>query len=575
MSHVSLRAFLCVSLLGGVFLATAIVAPSTSWAQEEDRVVDLIELVRKRPSGKDRDAWRDERRDAARELGTLGDTRAVPVLIQIVKTEQFDAVGEIAIVSLGKLGDEQAIPVLQEVASDSSRDRFVRKAARSALKKLGAKPDSDSGNDDPSDETEGVLATSGLGAVSVSAPTSAGSVKLAPDFGDDILAASDQLTFGVGDGQLAYDTVRKEASFNGQAGARYLRIREGKSMALRYEGRGDIVSGFVNYDGEDSSSRLATVNVAGAAQARFYEGSGRFFGIGSASGIFGLDHLRINRPGDENTTRKNLFSGELDFFLGAGYGRVLDIGEALRVRRIESVLKGRKLLGRPIRPDLAERIMRAWWLLRSEIGFHNRLVATVALLREAGVLLGEPDSGTSYAILQVLSDGQLSHRKEGLQVHLGLGESVLLRDDDLGLEEGRIETVSSVASYGRQNVSGDSEVRAEGVARYRVLAEDGEASPWALLGTVHWRDYHYGKNYDPIGALDLGVDAGASKDGQDDSELATRIGGSIGWLWIPSRASRFRVAAEGRLEASEVFLGVTFEGRYGLIDAGYVGGGSE
>jgi len=573
MSHFTLRTFLCASLLGGAFVTTTLLAPTAAWAQEDDRVADLIELVRKRPSGKDRDAWRDERRDAARELGTLGDSRAVPVLIQIVKTEQFDAVGEIAIVSLGKLGDEQAIPVLQEVADDSSRDRFVRKAARSALAKLGAKPSTDS-TDEPDDSNDN-LATSGLGSVSVSASTAPGSVALAPDFGDDMLAASDELTFGVGDGHLSYDTVRKEASFDGQAGARYLRIRERKSMALRFEGRGDLVSGLVNYEGEDSSSRLASVNLAGAAQARFYEGSGRFFGIGSASAILGFDHLRINRPGDENTTRKNLLSGELDVFLGAGYGRVLDIGEALRVRRLEAVLKDRKLLGRPIRPDLAERIMRAWWMLRSEVGFHDRLVATVALLREAGVLLGEPDSGTSYALLQVLRDGQLSHRSEGLQVHVGLGESVLFRDDDLGLEEGRIETLSSVASYGLQNLEGNSEVRAQGLARYRVLAEEDESSPWALLGSVHWRDYHYGENYDPIGALDIGVDAGASKDGLDDSELATRIGGSIGWLWVPSRASRFRVAAEGRLESSEMFLGVTFEGRYGLIDAGYIGAAAQ
>tara|TARA_R110002073_G_scaffold24260_5_gene81971 strand:+ start:13266 stop:14990 length:1725 start_codon:yes stop_codon:yes gene_type:complete len=574
MSQLSLRSFLCASLFGGAFLTTTFVAPGTSWAQEEgDRVADLIELVRKRPSGKDRDAWRDERREAARELGTLGDARAVPVLIQIVKTEQFDAVGEIAIVSLGKLGDEQAIPVLQEVADDSSRDRFVRKSARSALKKLGAEPAADDEGDD--DDSEDSFVTSGLGSVSVSAPTASGPIKLASDFGDDMLAASDELTFGIGDGRLSYDTVRKEGSFAGQAQTRYLRIRERKSMALRFEGRGDLVSGIVNYEGDDSSSRLASVNLAGAAQARFYEGSGRFFGIGSAGALLGFDHLRVNRPGNDNTSTKNLLSGEFDVFLGAGYGRILDKGEALRVRRLASVLEGRKLLGRPISPDLGERIMRAWWMLRSEIGYHDRLVATVSLLREAGVLLGEPDAGTSYALLQVLSDGQLSHRKEGLQIHAGLGESVLFRDDDLGLEEGRIETVSTVASYGRQNLEGDSEVRAEGVARYRVLAEEDEASPWAALGSIHWRDYHYGKNFDPIGALDLGVNAGVSKDGLEDSELATRVGGSIGWLWIPSRASRFRVAAEGRLESSEMFLGVTFEGRYGLIDAGYVGGASQ
>ncbi len=560
-----LRSVLCALLMGGSLLW-----PDAAWAQE-DRADELIELVRKRPSGKDRDTWHEERRDAARELGTLGDVRAVPVLIQIVKTEQFDAVGEIAIVSLGKLGDESAIPVLQEVAADSSRDRFVRRAARSALEKLGAK----SGKDDASEEntSDADLATSGLGGVTLSSPSVAGATKipLAPDFGDDMLAASDALTFGVGDGHLGYDTVSKEANLDGQAGARYLRIREGKSMALRLEGRGDVVGGMVNYDGEDSSSRLLSVNLAGAAGARFYEGSGRFFGIGRATALGGFDHLRVNRPGDDNTTSKNFLRGDFALFLGAGYGRVLDMGESMRVQRMEAVLRSRKMLGRPIRPDLAERIMRAWWELRTEVGYHDRLVATVALLREAGVLLGEPDASATYALLQVLSDGQLSHRQRGLQVHLGIGESLLLRDDELGLEEGRIETVSSKLSYGRQNTKGDSELRVEGIGRYRILADEDETTPWTMLASAHWRDFHYNDNYDPIGALDLGVEGGASKDGAEDSELATRIEGSVGWLWIPSRASRFRLAAELRYESAEMFLGVTFEGRYGLIDSGYVG----
>ncbi len=113
MSLRNLRSLLGAAALSvASLLTTTTASPSVAWAQEDDRVSDLIELVRKRPSGKDRDTWRDERRDAARELGTLGDTRAVPVLIDIVKTEQFDAVGEIAIVSLGKLGDERAVPVL-------------------------------------------------------------------------------------------------------------------------------------------------------------------------------------------------------------------------------------------------------------------------------------------------------------------------------------------------------------------------------------------------------------------------------------------------------------------------------
>ncbi len=539
-------------------------------ASEESRVDALIELVRQRPSGKDRDVWREERREGARELGSIGDKRAVPVLIQIVKTEQFDAVGEIAIVALGKLGDDSAIPVLQEVVKDSSRDRFVRKAARTALRKLGAKPEGKGeGDDDDDDGGDTGLATTGLSTFSVGSGSS-GKVKLAPDFGDDMLAASDQLTFAVGQGHLSYDTITKESSFDGSAVATYLHIRERKGMALRYEGRGSVTAGVVKYKEPPESSRLVSTNAGGSAQVKYYSGSGKFFGLGSATGLLGFDYLRIKRAAPPPTNKKYL-SAEMGLALGGGYGRIFDYGEALRIKRLETVLRKRKMLGRAISPDLAERIMRAWWELRTETGFHDRLVATVSQLREAGVLLGEPDAGASYAILQVLQDGQLSNRLKGLQVHLAIGENYLVRDEDLNLEDGRVESVISRAQYGQQNDEGDQEIRVDAFGRYRILAEDPVASPWAVAGEAHWRQYHYGDNYDPIGALDIGASVGASDDGFDGAELATRLAGSAGWLWIPSRASRFRLAGELRFESGEMFLGVVFEGQYGLIDSSYVG----
>ncbi len=565
---------LCAGLSSVVMLS---LPPNTAHAQDDaaagSRAEALIELVRQRPSGKDRDEWREERREAARELGTLGDKRAVPVLIQIVKTEQFDAVGEIAIVSLGKLGDKSAVPVLQEVAKDSSRDRFVRKAARAALRKLGAKVKvkGDDGDGDEGDKTED-LASTGLSNYSLSSgPT--GKIALAPDFGDDMIAASDHLTFAVGQSSLAYDTVTKEASLDGAAFASYLRIREKKSMALRYEGRGSLIAGVVNFRGDDSSARLISTNAGGSAQARFYTASGKWFGLGSASGLIGFDYLRIKRPGGGNITNEKFLSAELGLAIGGGYGRIYNYGEAMRVQRLEAVLRERKMLGRAIGPDLAERIMRAWWELRNEQGFHDRLVATVAQLREAGVLLGEPSAGATYAILQVLRDGQLSQRQRGLQVHLAVGESYLVRDEDLSLEDGRVESVVSRLRYGRQNTDGDQELVVDAFARYRILADDadGDPTPWAVAGEAHWRDYHYGDNLDPIGALDIGVTAGASDDGFDGAELAAGVGGSVGWLWVPSRASRFLLAGQARFESSEVFLGVVFEGQYGLIDVGYVG----
>lgn len=567
--YFSLRTILNLALSS---LAIGAVASVPAFAQDEadsgEATQKLIETVERRPPGTDRDTWRESRRDAARELGSIGDKAAVPVLIKVVREEKFDALAQIAIVSLGKLGDKAAIPVLQEVVADSSRDRFVRNSAKDALRKLGAKVESESASSD--DDSEKTLATTGL-ASSTAATTSNTTVALVDDFGSEMLAASDRLVFAVGESHLGYDSVSGESFLDGQASASFVRIREGKKVALRYEGRGDLVAGVINYEGDASRAQIASLNAAGSAEVRGY--SGNLFGIGIGTALLGTDYLRIKRPGAAENTSSTLLSGELAVALGGGYGRIVDIGERIRVQRLERVLTQRKLLGRTISSSLAQELMRAWWKLRSEVGYHDRLVATVKILRDAGALLSEPDAGASYALLQVLRDGQVNYRQSGLQAYAALGESYLIRDEDLGLQDGRIESLFSKVSYGRQNDGGDSELVVDGFARLRILAEDGIASPWAAGVQSHWRNYRYGDAFDPLGALDIGVQAGVSSEGADDSELTTVVGGSLGWIWVSSRASRFRLAGEARLESSEIFAGVTFSGQYGFLDAAYVGAG--
>ncbi len=120
-----------VHLLGALAVVVA-VAPADAHAQASD-VDALIALVERQPAGMDRQTWKEQRRAAAKKLGASGDRRAVPVLIEVVKAETFDIIGEIAIDALGQLGDPAAVPVLQDVAGDASRDVTQRDAARRAL----------------------------------------------------------------------------------------------------------------------------------------------------------------------------------------------------------------------------------------------------------------------------------------------------------------------------------------------------------------------------------------------------------------------------------------------------------
>lgn len=301
---------------------------------------------------------------------------------------------------------------------------------------------------------------------------------------------------------------------------------------------------------------------------------GQVYGLVEGALGLGVANSKTNPPGAGNTVSATYLNADLHLAIGGGWGRILDVGEVLRLRRIEKVLERQKLLGRPITGDLAEKVQRAWWALRGEVGAHRRLLATIALLREAGVMLEEPDPSTTYQLLEVLRDGQLVHRPSGFDLRLAVAESYLMRDDDLFLEEGRVETVLASARYGQQLSSTVQEIVGEASARLRVLAPDGALSPWSVRAAAAWRRHVYSDVFDPVGVLEISAEVGASDTDVADgafSGVATRIGGGVGWSWIPNRASRFRLAGNAAMESGELFVGATFEATYGLLDGVFAG----
>ncbi len=556
------RLFSALALILAASVAMAALVPRSA-AAKEPTVDELIELIGTKPRGMDRGSWKEERRDAARKLGRLGDKRAVPVLIEIVETEDFDAIAEIAIEALGKLGDDSAIPALQAVHADKSRDRYVRNLAAKALSQLGVKPKVEVGDDDDDDDDS---TAPGPG---TDKPGDKASGQL-PAGGDDIVATTEHLTFAVGALSLQYDTLRDRPALDGNVSGSYARSVDRHSWAYRYGGEAAFAGGVLDYEGGDNSSRFVAFDSTLGADARFYLNDKPLYAlVESALGI-AITATNIDREGLDNDTREFLLGADLHVGIGGGYGRVIDIGAALRLRRIEQVLERSRMLGRPITPDLAERILRRWWSLRGEVGSHDRLTATVAMLREAGVLLGEPDASTSYKILQVLEDGQLNHRLRGIDVNLAVAESYLYRDDITPVEDGRIETLLVRARYATQSASANDELVGEASARYRILAEELDPTPWMAAAAASWRHYHYSKNSDPLGALELAGEV-AIADDDVGTDAAARIAGRVGWIWVPNRASTLRAAASLAMESGEWFIGLSFEATYGLLDVGFVG----
>jgi len=555
-----------------VSLLLALAAP-TAFADKDD-VDALIALVAKKPAKMDREEWVEARRDAVRKLGRLGDTKAVPVLNRVVENEKFDVVAEMAIEALGQLRDDRAVPVLQAVVADTSRDRYVRNAAKKALRRIGVEPSTASGKSSGKDGDGGITVPRGG---SILGDDARYDILAGPELPDDVLAVSERLTFAAGDVALGYDTRRETAVLTGDVSALYEKVVEKQKLGYSYAADADLAFGVIDLPGDNTLSRAGSLSVAGDGEARMFLGDGKFYAQGQLAAGISAIHFRNSEPA--GVSRETFLGGNLAAAIGGGWGRVIDVGEGLRLRRLEHVLAQSRMLGRPIGDDLARKLQRAWWALRSEQGAHRRLLATVTILRDAGVLLGEPDAGTTYKLLQVLLDGQLDHRLRGLDIRAGAVEAFLMREEGSPSEslDGRHESLFSMARYGRQNNDALGEIVGTAFATYELGDEDaGELSPWVVDARVAWRRFFYSDAFDPIGALEFTGAAGLSNAGIDSDDpnggTASLLGASVGWRWSPARASHYRLAGSLRMETGEMFIGITFDATYGMLDTGFVGG---
>ncbi len=564
-------------------------------------VPDLIKVIENQPTDMDRSVWKDKRRDAAKKLGQSKDKKAVPELMKLADSETFDIIGEIAIEGLGTLGDPAAVPTLQKIANDVSRDKSQRDLAKKSLAKLGASadaaptpvkasdkvpdkapvvvaqpearpgPPADTGAVDAG--TGSKLLDVGSGAPLVGAKPSSDLPAL-PVLSDDTIAAYDRLTFAGGTASFAYDTGRKRMDAAADVAGAWSHRVERDSMAWGTDAGAHLVTGLINPQGREQI-RGAELSIDVDGEARFYSGAG-IYGVGKAAGalqttytsdVVSDQQIQQNGNADFKLTTTN---ADLDVALGAGYGRMLDVGAAIRVRRLARTLDAARALGKPIDAATSKKLQLTWWVLRGERSTYRSLVSTVTILREAGVLLGEPDAGLAYEILNVLRDTQLFVRPSGLDLQISFGEGYLRRPRglvDSGYENGRVEQLLVQAGYGAQLDDDKLEVAGTAYARYRLFAADGQPSPYAAGGTAHMTRYTYGDHGDPFGMFDLTGILQVSSDDMMKTDKGLRVEGQLGFTMLFNQASGLRLAADVAETGGIVFLGANLSATYGLLDA--------
>jgi hypothetical protein len=253
----------------------------------------------------------------------------------------------------------------------------------------------------------------------------------------------------------------------------------------------------------------------------------------------------------------------------------------MRAQRLAAVLERARALGRPIDDSLARKLQATWWALRRDRTGYRQLTATVAVLREAGVLLGEPAAGTTSELLEVLRDPSFDGRPSGVDVQVLVGESFLMRQarfGDGGLTPGdvcgeplgsstgcRFETALVRARAARQlGLANDAILTLDG--RYQLT---GDVKPWQVEASGRWRRFVHGDHAELVGTFDVAAALTASDDGGMNSDLGARLMGEAGWTWQLNRASGVRVAAQGVYESGAIFIGASLEASYGFLDAGY------
>ena len=403
-----------------------------------------------------------------------------------------------------------------------------------------------------------------------------------PELGDDVIAAYDRLTFVVGTAGLSYDTVSKRMDFALDASGRYQRGVDTEGRAWKLDIGAELVGGMINPEGR-GVTRGVLFNAHGNGEGRFY--AGNLYGIGKAAVALGLqytDYVDANDPG--NDLKDAAFNADLQVAIGGGYGRVVDVGSQIRVHRLSRLLDDSRALGKPIDAATSKKLQLMWWALRGERSSFRSLIATVAILREVGVLLGEPNAALTYEILTVLRDTQLYMRPSGLDLQLVISEGYLQREQNMGgggcdtsggtgqaqITCGRMEQIIASAGYGAQMDDDKMQIYGQGYARYRLFADNGQPSPWALGATAHLVRYTYGEHGDPFGAMDLRGTVAFSSDNipnaDPPSDKSLRLEGELGFTYWVNQASGLRLAAQFVEDSGAFYFGAKLEAAYGLLD---------
>ena len=244
-------------------------------------------------------------------------------------------------------------------------------------------------------------------------------------------------------------------------------------------------------------------------EARFYPTpNGRpFFVYGAAE--LDLHLFTTKTTGRFATDADSIATGRVSLAAGVGFGRVLAIDPAVRLRRLEQALQGEGLIAGPIPGDVGDDIIRSWYALRNHIGNYPRLAYTMKHLAQAGMLTEAPNLRATYKAIAILSDPFIFNRRRGYQARLGLGLVMPFIAYDAADAAENSAAVLGSAQYERP-LSTTRQLSLSGQLFVDLGDTEVANREWSARAQLTHTRAFYTPTYDPTGSLTLAAEAGIS-----------------------------------------------------------------
>lgn len=555
-----------LAALAAFFIVVSLMLTAPRSAEAKASREQLLQLLAQKPATMSTDAWRAQRREAARELGRLRERRATPTLLSIVARERFDVILEIAIDALGNIGDKRAAEPLKKLLDDPSLDAYVRDAVANALKKIGS---SDGGTTrKPRRPRKPTKPAKSDGTREAKNPyLYAALPKLKLDaIPDDLIAESSNLELATSTGSFSWNSGSDRTSAGLAANARYRLQVERQKIGYSVDGSALLGFGLEDPPGADNTSWLFNHALQINPELRYYpfqKDLPQLFGqllVGVGYG------LTLASPPAAQDNRVD-FASTLSLAGAIGYGRILDVGSQLRLRRIERVLNAAGLLeGEAIDGPTGRKLARLWYQLRNTVGNYAQLGYTLRILRDAGLLKKDVDPATSYRLVRLLDDPQLFGRRSGLMTSLGYGYARTLvkdaDDDNLAFLFGRAE-------YHRQTGT----TREYGAEASFFWSHLGSPDTYNVALAAYYNWFLYNRAFDPLGAIGATASAGLSNQpgsGFSDGGLGYEVLLGASYTRLFNRGTRIQATLSGGGGRRGAVILFSIEARYGVASGAMV-----